>query len=170
VNQSIRPGENTTIASPRGSVTISHATAPNLDVNLTAFLIADNGKVVDDDGMVFYNAPRHASGAAVFESPRASGGSLSHSIQFDLGRLPTGIVKIAIALTEDGASPGFASMRNLQAQVQAGDDLLQLSPGGFSAEKASSCSNCTSGMASARHGRSGRALLRAFRGCAATMA
>ncbi len=135
MNQSIRPGENTTIASPRGSVTISHATAPNLDVNLTAFLIADNGKVVDDDGMVFYNAPRHASGAAVFESPRASGGSLSHSIQFDLGRLPTGIVKIAIALTEDGASPGFASMRNLHAQVQAGDDLLQLSPGGFSAEK-----------------------------------
>ncbi|HCF1376924.1 TPA: stress response protein TerZ, partial [Pseudomonas aeruginosa] len=60
MNQSLKPGENTTINQSKGQVLVTHSAGANLDVNLTAFLITDSGKVVDDSGMVFFNAPEHA--------------------------------------------------------------------------------------------------------------
>ncbi|WP_256592575.1 TerD family protein [Pseudomonas sp. FFUP_PS_41] len=45
---------------------VTHAAGANLDVNLTAFLLTGAGRVEDDSGMVFFNAPVHASGSATF--------------------------------------------------------------------------------------------------------
>ncbi|MBD8793258.1 TerD family protein [Pseudomonas syringae] len=134
MSQSLKPGENTTLDQSSGQVVVTHAVDARLDVNLTAFLVTDSGKVVDDSGMVFFNAPVHASGAATFSDPVTADGAVSHRIQFDLARLPAGISKIAITLTQDGGSAGFAEVRGLQAQVTAGAQVLELAPGAFSAE------------------------------------
>ncbi|WP_347900858.1 TerD family protein [Pseudomonas purpurea] len=134
MNQSLKPGENTTLSMPKGKVVVTHAAGDNLDVNLTAFLVTETGKVVDDSGMVFFNAPEHASGAATFTAPVTQGGSVSHSISFDLSRLPASITKIAITLTQDGSAAGFAAVRNLCAQVMTGDQVLELTPEPFSQE------------------------------------
>lgn len=134
MNQSLKPGENTTINQSKGQVLVTHSAGANLDVNLTAFLITDSGKVVDDSGMVFFNAPEHASGAAAFSPPIIQAGSISHSISFDLSRLPASISKIAITLTQDGTGGGFAGVPNLSARVLAGDQVLDLAPGAFERE------------------------------------
>lgn len=134
MSQSLKPGENTSLDHTQGQVTVSHRTDAQLDVNLTAFLVTDSGKVVDDSGMVFFNAPEHASGAASFVAPSSEGGVVSHRIRFDLNRLPAGISKIAITLTQDGSSAGFAQVVDLQAQISAGGQSLALAPGSFSAE------------------------------------
>lgn len=112
---------------------VIHATGENLDVNLTAFLVTATGKVVDDSGMVFFNAPKHASGAATFSAPVTQAGSVSHSISFDSSRLPSIVTKISITLTQDGAG-GFAAVKNLRACVIAGDQVLELAPESFSQE------------------------------------
>ncbi|MDF5996877.1 hypothetical protein P4200_30010 [Pseudomonas aeruginosa] len=44
MNQSLKPGENTTINQSKGQVLVTHSAGANLDVNLTAFLITDSGK------------------------------------------------------------------------------------------------------------------------------
>ncbi|MGU5164616.1 TerD family protein, partial [Pseudomonas aeruginosa] len=110
MSQSLKPGENTTINQPKGQVLVAHSAGANLDVNLTAFLVTDTGKVIDDSGMVFFNAPEHASGAAAFSPPINQAGTVSHSISFDLSRLPPTISKIAITLTQDGSGGGFAEV------------------------------------------------------------
>lgn len=134
LSQSLKPGENTTINQPKGQVLVAHSAGANLDVNLTAFLVTDTGKVIDDSGMVFFNAPEHASGAAAFSPPINQAGTVSHSISFDLSRLPPTISKIAITLTQDGSGGGFAEVPNLTARVIAGEQILDLAPGAFDRE------------------------------------
>ena len=134
LNQSLKPGENTTITTSQGRVVVTHAAGDNLDVNLTAFLVTETGKVVDDSGMVFFNAAEHSSGAATFAAPVVQGGTVSHSISFDSSRLPSNITKIAITLTQDGCAGGFAAVRNLRSHVIAGDQVLELAPEPFSHE------------------------------------
>lgn len=134
MSQSLKPGENTTLDQSQGQVIVTHGADARLDVNLTAFLVTDSGKVIDDSGMVFFNAPAHASGAATFSPPVTQGATVSHSIEFDLAQLPAGVSKIAITLTQDGSGAGFAEVQALQAQVVAGSQVLELAPGAFSAE------------------------------------
>jgi tellurite resistance protein TerA len=133
LNQSLKPGENTSLDLPNGHVVVTHAAGDNLDVNLTAFLVTEAGKVTSDSDMVFFNAPEHASGAAMFIAPVTQSGIVSHRIGFDLSRMPAGITKIAITLTQDG-SGGFAAVKDLRAQVVVGDQVLELAPGSFTQE------------------------------------
>jgi tellurite resistance protein TerA len=133
LNQSLKPGENTFLDLPNGHVVVTHAAGDNLDVNLTAFLVTEAGKVTSDSDMVFFNAPEHASGAAMFIAPVTQSGIVSHRIGFDLSRMPAGITKIAITLTQDG-SGGFAAVKDLRAQVVVGDQVLELAPGSFTQE------------------------------------
>lgn len=130
----MKQGENAGLSVSNGQVLVTHAAGSNLDVNLTAFLVTDTGKVLDDSGMVFFNAPEHASGAAAFSPPLSQAGLVSHSISFDLSRLPAQVSKIAITLTQDGTGGGFAQVKNLKAKVITGDQVLELTPGSFEAE------------------------------------
>ncbi|WP_426237833.1 TerD family protein [Pseudomonas sp. TWP3-2] len=134
MNQSLKPGENTTLNSAQGRVVVTHAAGANLDVNLTAFLLTDTGRVLDDSGMVFFNVPEHPSGAATFTAPVVQGSVISHSISFDLARLPANITKVAITLTQDGSAGGFEVVKELRATVIAGAQVLELAPEPFSKE------------------------------------
>jgi tellurite resistance protein TerA len=122
------------ISTTQGRVVVTHAKGHNLDVNLTAFLVTETGKVVDDSGMVFFNAPEHSSGAATFAAPVVQGDTVSHSISFDSSRLPSNITKIAITLTQDGSAGGFNAVKDLRSIVIAGDQVLELAPEPFSQE------------------------------------
>ncbi|AWH88254.1 TerD family protein [Limnobaculum parvum] len=132
--QSLKPGENTSLSQAKGQVRVSHSVGTNLDINLTAFLVTDSGKTINDNDMVFFNAPHHASGAASFIPPVTQGSTVSHSIDFDLSRLPANITKIAITLTQDGSAGGFSTVNDLRAQVLTAGNTLELTPGVFSQE------------------------------------
>lgn len=134
MNKSLKLGENTSLSQSTGQVRVFHTADTNLDINLTAFLVTDLGKVINDEDMIFFNAPRHASGAAAFITPVTKGNTVNHCIDFDLSRLPDNITKIAITLTQDGSAGGFSAVKDLQAQVVTGDEILTLTPGVFSQE------------------------------------
>lgn len=134
MSKTLQPGENTSLSENKGQVKVSHAVGDNLDINLTAFLVSGSGKVVNDDDMVFFNAPHHASGAASFISPITQGSTVIHSIDFDFSRLPANITKIAITLTQDGSAGGFAVVNQLKAQVLINNEIIELAPSQFSQE------------------------------------
>ena len=132
----LQPGANMSIGSFSGSVIISHEINPALDINLSAFLLTDSGKVLGDSGIVFFNSPEGTSGIATFIFPENAGRIKNHKINFDLNRAPTGIKKIAIALTEDKHSSGFSATKNLKAEVHINGEIITLIPGTFTTEKA----------------------------------
>lgn len=134
MSKTLQPGENTSLNENKGQVKVSHAVGDNLDINLTAFLVTGSGKVVNDEDMVFFNAPHHASGAASFISPITQGSTVIHSIDFDFSRLPANITKIAITLTQDGSAGGFAVVQQLKAHVLLNNEVIELAPSQFSQE------------------------------------
>jgi len=133
MNQSLSRGGNLGIGAFSGTVVVTHDIDPKFDINLSAFLLTDAGKVQGDNGIVYYNQPEYPGGACVFIAPENSGNSKQHKINFDLNKVPTGITKIAITLTEDNRN-GFASVKNLQAAVHAGGEIINLVPDTFSNE------------------------------------
>jgi tellurite resistance protein TerA len=112
-------------------VVISHALDSALDVNLTAFLVGADGRVRSDADMIFYNQPEAEGGCARYHAPSTAGTTVEHRLSFDLARLPNGIEKIVVTLTED-QGPGFAAIRDLIART--GDIRLSPVPT-FSGEK-----------------------------------
>lgn len=134
MNQSLKPGQNTSLQGASGEVIVTHDARADIDVNLTAFLVNEQGKVTADTDMVFFNAPEHASGAASFKAPTTGGASVSHRIAFDLSRLPGDISRVAITLTQDGNSGGFSVVSNLACQVVVAGQTLELAPGAFDQE------------------------------------
>lgn len=58
MTQQLKPGENTALTHTQGKVEVTHKDGDGLDVNLTAFLVTEAGKVQNDEGMVFFNAER----------------------------------------------------------------------------------------------------------------
>ncbi|MDX6706913.1 MAG: hypothetical protein QOI48_2759 [Solirubrobacteraceae bacterium] len=112
-------GANTTLPAPAGEVTVRHRADSAVDVNLTAFLVGADNKVRGDADMVFFNQPQAEGASARYEQPATSGGVVTHRLAFDLARLPAGVEKIVVTLTED-AGRGFAAVADLVGTVVVG--------------------------------------------------
>lgn len=132
MSQSLQPGGNVAIGFS-GTVIVTHDNDDRLNINLTAFLLTDAGKVQGDSGIVYYNQPSTPGGAATFIAPFESGGIRTHKIDFDLKKTESGITRIAVTLTEDNAR-SFAAVKNLKAEVRSGGETVQLFPGVFTTE------------------------------------
>jgi len=135
----LQMGANASLDSNAGEIIIEHDTHPKADVNLTAFLVGENGKVRSDADMVFFNAPSGENGCATYVEPTLSGSTQIHRLRFDLSRLPVGVSKIVVGLTEDGVDgapgPGFAGLSGLKAAIVAGATSLSLVSPAFSSER-----------------------------------
>ena len=134
MSQSLSPGENTSLQGQSGQLTVFHEAGQGLDGNLTAFLLTDEGVVVDDSGVVFFNAPDHASGSASFKQPVMEGARQQHRIDFDLSKLLAGINRISVALTQDHESHRFSSVKGMSCRIVVGGQVIDLSPGQFDQE------------------------------------
>nr|MBP6809546.1 TerD family protein [Chromatiaceae bacterium] len=109
-------GANAAIGESTGRIVVSHAAVSGIDVNLTAFLLDEKGRVTGDRDIVFYNQPQHPSGMVKFIAPTESKGQKQHCIMFDFSRAPASITRVAITLTED-AGVGFRLVPSLHAIV-----------------------------------------------------
>jgi len=81
--------------------------APQPD--LTGLLVADNGKVRDDGDMVFYNNPRHTSGAVTLD---AGTGTLTVT----LPTVPPDVTKVLLAVSVHAG--GFTGVSDLHLLVE----------------------------------------------------
>ncbi|AIQ61662.1 TerD family protein [Paenibacillus borealis] len=133
MNQFLQMGANITLSTAKGSVTISHEISALIDISLTAFLLTDSDKVQGDSGIIFYNQPASSSGVATLVPSETIGNTKVHKMNFDMGKVPEGITKIAITLTEDN-NTGFSNVKNLTAEISTGNTMIQLSPSSFTNE------------------------------------
>jgi len=132
--QALQPGGNTTLTSFNGTVTVTHSISPDSDIDLTAFLLTENNKVQGDSGIVFFNQPQGPNGVATYFPIQDYQGIRTHRIDFDLSKVPEGINRIAVTLTEASTS-NFGNVKNLKALVQSAGVVYELNPAQLSIEK-----------------------------------
>ncbi|KIL20301.1 hypothetical protein B4134_3797 [Bacillus safensis] len=134
MNQTLQMGANTVLNSPKGQVSISYEVSSAIDISLTAFLLTDSDLVQGYNGIIFYNQPESATGVATLLPAEISDQLKRHQLNFDMSKVPVGITKMAITLTEDQGI-GFSQVKNLQAEIRTGDEVLYLTPVKFTNEK-----------------------------------
>lgn len=134
MNQTLQMGANTVLNSPKGQLFISYEVSSAIDISLTAFLLTDSDLVQGDNGIIFYNQPESTTGVATLLPAEISDQLKRHQLNFDMSKVPVGITKMAITLTEDRGI-GFSHVKNLQAEIRTGDEVLYLTPVSFTNEK-----------------------------------
>ncbi|MEI2282698.1 TerD family protein [Paenibacillus polysaccharolyticus] len=133
MSQFLQMGANTTLSAAKGSIKISHEISTLIDVSLTAFLLTESDKVQGDSGIIFYNQPTSSTGVATLLPSEQASNTKVHRIDFDMDKVPEGITKIAITLTEDH-NTGFSNVKNLTAEICTDNTVIQLSPSSFTNE------------------------------------
>ncbi|ANU09423.1 stress protein [Planococcus antarcticus DSM 14505] len=133
MNQMLQIGANTVLSSSDGSVVISYEISNSIDISLTAFLLTDSDKVQGDSGIIFYNQPESSSGVASLIPSEKVGNTKVHKINFDMSKVPEGISKIAITLTEDNGT-GFSNVKNLKAEIGVENSSIRLTRSSFTNE------------------------------------
>ncbi|MFW0912280.1 TerD family protein [Bacillus altitudinis] len=134
MNQTLQMGANTVLNSPKGQLSISYEVSSAIDISLTACLLTDSNLVQGDNGIIFYNQPESTTGVATLLPAEISDQLKRHQLNFDMSKVPVGITKMAITLTEDRGI-GFSHVKNLQAEIRTGDEVLYLTPVSFTNEK-----------------------------------
>ncbi|WP_371628809.1 TerD family protein [Streptomyces sp. NBC_00341] len=123
------PGSNIPLSAPRVAVDV--AAPVRLDVS--GLLLTADGKVRSDDDFIFYNQP---AGPGV--AYRSGGGTAPDAIVVDTAAVPSGIEKIVITASPDGAGQTFQGVEPT-ATVRNADDgsvLATFTPPQLGAETA----------------------------------
>lgn len=76
------------------------------DVDVSALLLAADGRVRSDTDFVFYNQPRHPSGLVAHRLKRRDGSTLTDSVEVGLAALDTSVRRVLIAASADGGPFG----------------------------------------------------------------
>ncbi|MER6363223.1 VWA domain-containing protein [Kitasatospora sp. NPDC001527] len=107
-----------------GGVRVDVSWAEGPDVDVSAVLVAGDGKVRGDGDFVFYNQPRHASGAVTHRGRTGDGaGVVTERVEVDLRAVEPGVERIVLAASVDGGVFGQVrglSLRLVDAGTQAG--------------------------------------------------
>ena len=114
------------------TVVVTHEPGP--DVDLTGFLLRADGRVVNEDGMVFYNQPTVGGFAGVEWRPGGVGGR--HEVWLDPRSWHPDMVRVRVGITvADGA---FGAVRGLRAVVvdAGGSEVATLDLGAPDAQNA----------------------------------
>jgi tellurite resistance protein TerA len=82
--------------------------AGTAEADCSALLCTGDGKVVDDEHFVFYNAPASPDGSVIHEGKTAAAGSVTDTLTLDLSAVAARIERIIIAASTYDAS--FASL------------------------------------------------------------
>ena len=93
------------------------------DVDVSALLLTEHGQVRNDDDFVFYNQPRHTSGAVSHGGKSAAGRVYTDKIQVDLGAVEPAVGSVLIAASADGGSFGAVPGLELTLHEAGGGQL-----------------------------------------------
>lgn len=76
------------------------------DIDASALLLTEAGRVRDDGDFVFYNQPRHATGAVTHLGKRSAPGTATDTVEVDLGAVEPAVERIALCASADGGTFG----------------------------------------------------------------
>ncbi|MEU9534583.1 MULTISPECIES: TerD family protein [Streptomyces] len=85
------------------------------DVDASALLLGEGGRVRSDEDFVFYNQPRHPSGLVRRLPKRSLPEGLTDTIEADLTALDPSVDQVVIAASSDGAA--FGAVRDLRILI-----------------------------------------------------
>ncbi len=104
---SMLKGANTPVAAQQVRVEWGWRSSPGVpDVDASALLLAESGKVRSDADFVFYNQASHASGAVRHEGKQNGADGALDVMWVDLAKVEPAIDKIVLAASADGGSFG----------------------------------------------------------------
>lgn len=114
----LQPGANTAVPSDALTITLKlePASVANLAVDISAFLLAENGKVRGDQDMVFYGQTRNANGSV--HLAESSAGQARFTV--NLPDIEAALEKIAFTATIDENRQPFAAFRSIELTLQQG--------------------------------------------------
>lgn len=99
----IAKGANLPVAAPAVRARLSWSAGPGVpQVDGSALLLGADGRVASDDDFVFYNQPRHPSGAV---RHGGKSGALD-TVEVDLAALPGTVDRVLLAASADGGTFG----------------------------------------------------------------
>ncbi|SCK57684.1 TerD family protein [Streptomyces sp. WMMB 322] len=103
----MRKGTNIPVAATSVRIELGRdsGTGP-VDVDASALLLTASGKVRSDDDFVFYNQPRHASGAVNHEGKRSEAPVAVDVLSADLARVEPDVDRIVLAASAEGGTFG----------------------------------------------------------------
>lgn len=121
----LQPGQNTALAAATLSLDVGVSGMPGgMELDLSAFMLTEAGKVLGDQGMVFYGAPKSSDGAVQLNTA-------TRHFDVDLAKIPTGITRVAFTLTIDkGMSRGqkFSQLAGVTVSARCGSDAHEFKP------------------------------------------
>lgn len=104
---SLSKGANVPVDASAVRVELCWSEGPGVpDVDASALLLTGAGRVRDDGDFVFYNQPRHASGAVRHQGKRSAGGVSTDTVEVDLTSLGTAVERVVLCASADGGTFG----------------------------------------------------------------
>ncbi|MFD7703455.1 VWA domain-containing protein [Streptomyces caelestis] len=76
------------------------------DIDASALLLTEAGRVRDDGDFVFYNQPRHASGAVTHLGKQRGARDTTDTVEVDLGAVEGAVERIVLCASADGGTFG----------------------------------------------------------------
>lgn len=114
-------GSNTPLDAGQVRITLHWSPGPGVpDVDASALLVQESGKVSSDDDFIFYNQPGHPSGAVrhLGKQPGAD------ALEVDLAQLPSTVAKVVLAASADGGAFGqVPDLRLVASDATSGAEL-----------------------------------------------
>jgi stress response protein SCP2 len=122
---SLPKGANVGLTSTTVRATVSWTAGPGVpDVDASALLLDASGAVRDDADFVFYNAPRHASGACTHVGKSSTATGASDTVEVELTAVPGVVDKVVLAASADGGTFGDVPDLRLTLTDVATDDVV----------------------------------------------
>ncbi|WP_340377715.1 VWA domain-containing protein [Streptomyces sp. SS7] len=94
------------------------------DIDASALLLTGAGRVRDDGDFVFYNQPRHASGAVTHLGKQRADGVLTDTVQVDLAALESAVTRVVLGASADGGT--FGQVAGLTLRLLGPDGRSEL--------------------------------------------
>ena len=93
------------------------------DVDASALLVDQRGKVRGDHDLIFYNQPGHPSGAVTHDGKQSSAVGFTDTLTVDLNRLEPDVDRVVIAASADGGSFGKVPGLSLTVADRSGTPI-----------------------------------------------
>ncbi|MFR9726749.1 TerD family protein [Streptomyces sp. MS19] len=98
------------------------------DIDLSALLLGDGGRVRSEGDFVFYNQPRHPSGLVRRLPRRRDAAGLRETVEMDLAQLDAAVTRVVLAASADAGFQAPDSAPRLLVQEAAGAAVLAAFP------------------------------------------
>jgi tellurite resistance protein TerA len=109
----LTPGANAPLPAEDLTVLIRHRTIPGVEIDVSAFLVTETGKVRSDADMCFYGQTSVAGGAVALVG--ASGDETRFTVA--LSRIPVGVEKVILTATIHENKAAFSRLPEIMLEV-----------------------------------------------------